>query len=189
MVTSEEALPPVAAVGHALAGGPSLSEGRENSHPSMLVHDRGADVGHLRPLREPIDDKRVEAVRVRNRHVDEEVVAARHDEDSDRLGKLRDPLAERLDVLARRWPDPHRYQRLDASPQSLEVDVGMVAADDAALAERANAFEGGGGRDADRLREIPIGLPCIVLQTRKERQIEFVKIHQRGQHSESSSEV
>jgi hypothetical protein len=79
----------------------------------VLVNDRGVDVGHFGPFGQPVDHKRVERGGVRNGDMEEEVVATGDDEDADGFGELVRPVAESLDVLARRRTDADGDQRVE----------------------------------------------------------------------------
>ena len=97
------------------------------------------------------------------------------DEDADGLRQGAGPVAEGLDVLARRRADAHRDQRLHAAPERLERDVGVVAADDAGGAQRAHALRRGRRRGVDRGGEVAVGLPCIVLQLAHQGVVQRIK--------------
>jgi hypothetical protein len=84
----------------------------------VLVDDAGSDVGDFRALGEAVDDDGVEAVVVRHRYVDEEVFAAGDDEHADGFGQVCDPLSERVDAGAGRWPDEYRNECLDGAGRS-----------------------------------------------------------------------
>src|SRR4051812_15835913 len=58
---------------------------------------------------------------------------------------------ERIDLLASMNGEPDRDERLERTAERREIDLGVEALDDALLAERAQAGESGGGRDADAL--------------------------------------
>jgi hypothetical protein len=142
----------------------------------MLVHDRRAYVGDVRVLGEPIDDECVEAVVARHRHVDQEVLISRRHEDAERVRLGFDPVAERLDVAARRWPDPDRDERLHRPADRGEVDVQAGAPDDATVAQRPRAIECGRRRHPDRGGDVAVRAPCIHLQFPQDRRIKFVEM-------------
>jgi hypothetical protein len=93
-----------------LSGSGIRTEGLEHRAADVLVDDRRAHVGHLAALGQAVDDEGVERVRVGHRHVQQEVVAAGDDEHADGLRQVAGPVAEGLDVLARRRPDAHGDQ-------------------------------------------------------------------------------
>lgn len=66
----------------------------------MLVDDGGADVGDLAALGQLVDDEGVEVPVVADGDVDDEVLGAEGDEDTDGLVEAGDPVAECLDDLA-----------------------------------------------------------------------------------------
>ena len=59
-----------------------------------------------------------------------------------------------------------------SAPKSI---VGVVAADDAVLAQRADALRGRRGRDVDRGGEVAVARPCIVLQDPHKRPVRRIK--------------
>ena len=56
-------------------------------------------------------------------------------------------------------------------PMAARFDVEQGAADDAALPQRTGPVERGGGGDADRGGQIPVGPPSIMLQFPQQRRI------------------
>jgi hypothetical protein len=122
----------------------------------VFVGDQRAHVGDLGALGQPVDHERVQAVGVRHRNVQQEVVAARHHEHADDLEQRSRPVAEGLDALARRRPDRHRDQRLHVAAQRLERNVGVIAADDAGGAQAAHALRRRRGRDVHGSGEVAV---------------------------------
>jgi hypothetical protein len=143
----------------------------EDGPTEVLVDDGGAHVGDLGTFGEPVDDEGVQGVGVGDGHVDEEVLPAGDDEDADRLGKSRGEVAERLDPLARGWPDPDGDEGLHGATESRQVDIGVVAPDHTAGAQRPDPFQGGGRGDTDTLGELAVGQPSICLQVGRQRRI------------------
>jgi hypothetical protein len=140
----------------------------------MVVDDGRPHVSDLSSLRQAIDDEGIERVDVRHGDMDEEVISARNHEDSDRLREGDGPVPEGLDVVSGGRPDPDRDEGLDNASDGAEVNVRVVPADDAPVAQGAYPFEGRRRRDTDRLRKVAIGLPCIVLQGSDQVAVEFV---------------
>src|SRR6476469_7660715 len=98
-----------ASIAHAqwLSGSAIPTERLEHRTADVLVDDRGAHVGHLAALGEAIDHERVQRVGVVHGDVQQEVVAPGDDEHPDGLRQGAGPVAEGLDVRARRWADAH----------------------------------------------------------------------------------
>ncbi|GDY47767.1 hypothetical protein SANT12839_086490 [Streptomyces antimycoticus] len=107
----------------------------------MFVDHRALYIRHLTALGEAVDDERVQPIGVRHRHMDEEVMGAGGDEQADGLRQLGGPFPETLDNRPGRRADPHRDQRLDGTADRLQVDGGVIAADDAALAQRPDPLQ------------------------------------------------
>ena len=68
---------------------------------------------------------------------------------------------ERVDLLARVDGQADSDQRLERAAERREVDLGVEAADDAALAQRPQPRQRRGGRDPDALGEALVGDPGV----------------------------
>src|SRR5215813_8408778 len=128
---------------------PVAGEAGQDGVVDALVDHRGAEAGYLTALAEPIEEEGVQVVKVLNGDVEEEVVAARYHEDRHHLGQFSDGIFERFDDGSPERPDLDRDERLHAPVQRLQVDVGVVAADNAAAGEGTHSFQAGGWRDAE----------------------------------------
>jgi hypothetical protein len=76
-----------------LSGSGIRTKRLEHRAADVLLDDRGAHVGDLAALGQPVDDARVERVGVGHRDVQQEVVAAGDDEHADGLGQGAGPVA------------------------------------------------------------------------------------------------
>jgi hypothetical protein len=95
--------------------------------------------------------------------VQKEVVAAGYDEDADGFGEFVRPIAEGFDVPPRRGPDADGDQCLHFPAERGEVGLGVIAADHAALAQRADPLERRRRRDVDGLCDRAIRAPGVLL--------------------------
>src|SRR5580704_12559149 len=108
---------------HPLGLGPRGGIGDDGGVAQVLVNDAGADVGHLGPFGEPVDDEGVQMLVVGHGDVKQEILAAGDDEHADGIRQAGRPVAEGLDVAPRGRPDPDGDQRLDRTADGGEIDV------------------------------------------------------------------
>jgi hypothetical protein len=95
-------------------------------------------------------------------------------------GALVRPIAESLDVLARRRTDADGDQRLHFPAECGEVGLGVVAADHAALAQGADPLERGRRRNVDGLSDRAVRAKGVALQFAQNRRIKFAQLDHFG---------
>ena len=79
--------------------------------------------------------------------------------------------------------DQREHRQLVA--QQLGRDIGVVAADEARLLQRAHAAQAGRCRDAGAARQIHIGHPALLLQIVEDAPVDTVEFHAPGRHKAS----
>ncbi len=86
-------------------------------------------------------------------------------------------------ICARVDGEPYRDHRLERAAQRAQVDLGVEAADDPRLAQRADPRQARGGGEPDLLGEAVVRDPGVDAQVFEDRPIERVKLrkirHQR----------
>lgn len=129
----------------------------------LLEDDRAAEAHHFAPLAEPIDEKAVQVVEVRDRDVDEEVLVAGDYEDRDHLGHVRGRRLKAIDHPSLQRADLHRDQRLHSAVERAEIDIGTEAADHSTLEQAPDPLQTGGRSYANPPGQFAVALPRICL--------------------------
>jgi adenylosuccinate synthase len=122
-----------------------------------------------------VDDEVAQALGARCGDVDVEVVGPGEEEHVEHLGQRGDRGGELADAPARVGLEPDGNHRLDRPAERGHVDVGMVATDDAALAQRPHPAEAGGRGDADMLGERVVRHPGIAGEQADDAPIDIVQ--------------
>lgn len=140
----------------------------------VLVDHGGTESDDFAALGELVHEEAVEVVHAGHGDVHDHVVAAGDDVDRADLGQAGGIGLERLDDRPAEGADLEVDERLDMAVQGGRVDRGVIAGDDPAGAQRADAFEAGRRGDAEGAGEVAVGLPRIALQMPDDRRIKFV---------------
>ena len=91
-------------------------------------------------------------------------------------GSVAHVLGEGLDLLARVDREADGDHRLQRAPERGEVDLGVEAADDPALAQRAHPRERGRRRDADAVGEARVGDARVGREQLEEAAVDVVQV-------------
>jgi hypothetical protein len=155
------------------AGG-SRCEGFKHLFVGVLVDHRGPESDDFAACGELVHEEAVEVVDAGRGDVHDHVVPAGDDIDGADLGQTGRIGLERLDDRSAEGADLEVDERLDVAVEGGRIDGGVVAGDDSAGAQGANAFQAGRRGDAERAGEVTVGLPRIALQMPDDRRIKFV---------------
>lgn len=112
-----------------------------------------------------------------HRDLNEEIIAAGDDEDGHDVVESGHQVPELLDGFSGFGLQPHGDDRLNAAPDTLEVDLGVVAGDDAAFLQPSDPVVAGRVGNAQLPRDLPVAAPRVCPERGENASIEPVKLH------------
>jgi hypothetical protein len=115
----------------------------------VLVDHRAAETDDLPTAGETVHQEGVQALDARHRHVHEEVVTARQDEDRQHLGQAGGVRLEALDHLPVERADLDVQERLHLPAERGEADVRVISGDHPPVTEQTHPLQAGRRRDTD----------------------------------------
>jgi hypothetical protein len=142
----------------------------------VLEDDRGSDPFDLGPADQPFQHEAAQVVGVGDGDVQEEVVIAGDVEERSGLRQGHDLAGKPFDLVALGMAIANGDERLQGLAQPREVDARVIADDDAALLEAADASKAARLREVDPGCQLLVREPCILLQGGQNLAIDCVKM-------------